>query len=156
MKKNKKQRFVSFIDETLKATSKTVYEKLQEKKTTGYPLVLKLVVKDIRYLRFIKITEDSYEVLRKIPEEQKVDCYMIFDRAKTIHYVLSGKVLPLSSSLIGKLKIIYLTREARAFSAIYNPAKNNYLKIIKGTRFTLNKKKKDKDGKDPRDKESEA
>ena len=147
MKKNKKQRFISFLDQTLKVTSQSVFARMDEKKHSKYPLILKLVVKDIRYLRYIIINKDGFKIAGKINEDDRIDCYMVFDRAKTIHYVLSGKVLPLSSSLIGKLKIIYLSGDARVFSAIYNPAKNNYLRIIKGTRFTLNKKN-NKDNKD--------
>ncbi|MCG8571423.1 MAG: hypothetical protein MJB14_14915 [Spirochaetes bacterium] len=136
----KRLRFAHFLDQTLEKSSEIIFKRVQDNKKLNFPLVLKLVVQDIKYLRFVIINEE-YQIVKKLPEETKIDCYMIFDKAKTIHYLLSGKISPLSSALIGKFKIIYLNNASRLFSTIYNPAKNCYLQLIKGTRFSIKKKK---------------
>lgn len=135
--KNKKQRFIYFLDKTLESASEELLEKLKTTKNVRYPLTLKFVVKDIRYLRYIVISENGYKLHKKKQHDRRIDSYMSFNTARVVHYLLSGKILPLNASLIGKVKFLYLNQSARLFSMIYNPAKNNYMKIIKGTRFTL-------------------
>lgn len=135
--KNKKQRFIYFLDKTLESASEELIEKLETTKNIRYPLTLKFVVKDIRYLRYIVISESGFKLHKKKLHDKRIDSYMSFNTAKVVHYLLSGKILPLNASLIGKVKFLYLNQSARLFSMIYNPAKNNYMKIIKGTRFTL-------------------
>lgn len=135
--KNKKQRFIYFLDKTLESASEVIFEKVSTLSKVRFPLTLKFIVKDIRYLRYIVINEDGFSLHKKKPHDNRIDCYMSFNTSKIVHYLLSGKILPLNASLIGKVKVLYLTPNARLFSMIYTPAKNNYLQIIKGTRFTL-------------------
>lgn len=132
---NKKQRFISFINRSLLSAIEDVL--LRSKINDDEKLVLKLVIKDLRYSRYFIITNKGISRLSKY--SGKIDCYMLFDTAKTVHYILTGKMLPLNLSLIGKVKVIYKSQKSRIFSAIYIPARSNYTNLSKGTRFTLKK-----------------
>ncbi|OHD09507.1 MAG: hypothetical protein A2086_16850 [Spirochaetes bacterium GWD1_27_9] len=130
----KKQRFMNFIDQTLNKSCENIL-KIVSGKNSLAPLTLKIKIKDVGYLRYIKFDGDTFTVINQ--NADKIDCSMLFDKAKTLHQILLGKILPQNISLIGKYNILFFNEKSKIFTSIYGHAKNNYAEIIKGTRFTL-------------------
>lgn len=133
---SKRLRFINFLDEALKKSAVDINNRINLVNDTNF-LTLKLKVRDIGFIRFITFNNNEFVISEN--SDKKIDCSMIFDNAKILHRVLIGKVLPYHSSLIGKFEIIFFTEKGKLLTSIYNPAKNNYTRIIKGTRFTLKK-----------------
>lgn len=132
-------RFIKFIDQTLSfAAESIVKNKILKKDKNG--MRMKFVIQDVQYVRYLTVLEDKYLLDTKKPDDDiPTNCYMTFDKAKTLHLVLIGKVSPLNLSLVGRVTIIYKNAKSRLFANIYTPGKEFYQKLTKGTRFTLKK-----------------
>jgi hypothetical protein len=133
---SKRLRFISFLDEALNKSAMEINSKIIFSNVDHF-LTLKIKVRDIGFTRFITFYNNEFVISDK--SEKKIDCTIIFESAKVLHQMLIGRVLPYHSSLIGKFEIIFFTEKGKVLTSIFNPAKNNYSKIIKGTRFTLKK-----------------
>jgi hypothetical protein len=131
---NKKKRFIRFIDETIEKSGDEVCKKICEI-SCEHPLTLKLKIRDVGLVRYITFFDNKYSVANS--SGNKIDCLMVFEKAKIIHHILIGKILPYNLDLIGKSNIIFFNERGKNLTSIYIPAKNNYSKIIRGTRFTL-------------------
>ena len=140
---SKKQRFVGFLEKALVKSAESVYEKYKKKACCrNKSVTLKFVIHDVKFLRYITISANGYD-FSKSSVSSNVDCLMSFDKAKTLHKLLSGKLLPLNYTLIGKISLVYKNQRSRILTSIYTPLKKNYQDISKGTRFTLNKTVRD-------------
>jgi hypothetical protein len=133
---SKKKRFIEFLDKTLEYTSEEVKEKINLI-SKDKQLIMKIRVKDLNVSRYIIFENKNFTISDKAVKN--LDCYIYFDKAKTFHKILTGKILPYNINLIGKFKIIYYNEKGKILSSVYVPAKNQYSKIVKGTRFTLKK-----------------
>lgn len=134
----KRERFIRFLDQTLDKSLTDIKTKFPSSPKKE-PLNLKIRIRDLSYSRYAKFDGEYLSISDKPLE--KVDCLIYFEKAKIAHRMLMGKILPYSSSLIGKYDIKYYNERSKVFSSIYIPAKNNYCNIIKGTRFTLKDEK---------------
>jgi len=135
---SKRERFIRFLDETLYKSLEDIKPKFLSS-SFKHPLNLKVRVRDVGYSRYVSFNDRSLTVTKK--NSEKIDCLIYFDKAKIVHQILMGKILPYNSSLIGKYDIKFFNEYSKIFSTIYIPAKNNYCNIIKGTRFTLKEEK---------------
>ena len=133
-KENKKKRFIEFFDKTIELTSDEMKEKISQQ-AKNRPLILKIRIKDLNLTRIVIFSNNSSTITSKT--QKKTDCTIMFDKAKTFHQIMSGRILPYNINLIGKFKIIYNNERGKILGTVFIPAKNNYCKIIKGTRFTL-------------------
>jgi|WetSurMetagenome_2_1015567.scaffolds.fasta_scaffold383078_2 hypothetical protein len=133
-KEDKKQRFIDFFDKMIEQTSNDVKEKISQF-AKNKSMTLKIRIRDLDLTRCINFCENNMTISNKPPK--KIDCSILFDKAITFHRIMTGKVLPYNINLIGKFKIIYYNEKGKYLASVYVPAKNNYCKIIKGTRFTL-------------------
>jgi hypothetical protein len=131
---SKKGRFVRFIDQTLEKSAEEICKKVCAS-AFDQSLTFKLRIRDIGLTRYVTYAGDNFII--KDNSSAKVDCLMVFSSSKIIHSILLGKTLPYSFDLISKLKIIFFNEKGKILTSIYIPAKKNYCKIIKGTRFTL-------------------
>ncbi len=140
---SKKQRFVGFLEKALVKSAESVHDKYRKKAgCKNKSITLKFIIHDVKFLRYITISTDGYD-FSKTSLSSNIDCLMSFHKAKTLHKLLSGKLLPLNYTLIGKISLVYKNQQSRIFTSIYTPLKINYQDISKGTRFTLNRTVRD-------------
>ncbi|HOJ64386.1 MAG TPA: hypothetical protein PLE45_08190 [Spirochaetota bacterium] len=134
----KKLRFINFIVKSIKYNSTTIFNNLKNLKFKRYPIILKFKIRDIKSAFFVIIEKDSINISSELKIKRKVNCFITINRAKTLHNLLKGRILPTAISLIGKVSINADNKKyIPIFYTIITSTKKSYNEIIKGTRFTL-------------------
>jgi hypothetical protein len=135
---SKKERFIHFLDKALDNTCEQLGQNLITGLTEDKKLSCTISVSDIGFNRCLSLNSKKMTKCKTMP--LTTDCAIVFDEARTVHHLLSGKILPTNISLIGKMKMFFNNEDSKVFERIIIPASNHYSELIKGTRFTLKKK----------------